>query len=230
MAMEHISHDVITEQGIKEKKTSEAVQGSSIAEGITGTGAIVLSIIGLAGVFAGYMAVISTILVGVALLMEGFTIGARFSSLAPESATGTYSRFRGMELGGGLAAEFLGGVAGIVLGILALVGILPLTLVSVAAIVYGASLIFGIGASSQLSDIEIDKNCGVESRPLTRAAVKSAEDMRMFIGLGALVLGILAVIGLIPMTLTLVAMLSIGFADLMSGSTVSRRLLHSRCA
>lgn len=230
MAMEHISHDVIREEGIKEEKTSEIAQSSSIAEGITGTGAVVLSVIGLAGIFSGYMVAIATILVGIALLVEGFTVGARFAGLAPESATGTYSRFWGMELGGGMAAEFLGGLAGIVLGILALVGILPMVLVSVAAIVYGASLIFGIGATSQLSDLEIERNCGIESRRLTHAAVKSAEGMQMFIGLGALVLGILAVIGLVPMVLTLVAMLSVGFSDLMSGNTVSRRLLHSHCA
>ncbi len=229
--MANVSQEAVREQAVREERVPAISESGAMAEGIIGTGAIVLSVIGLAGIYSFFMVAVATILVGIALLMNGFATSGRLSGLAPEiSGQGTLARLGGMELGGGMATEFLGGVAGIVLGILALVGVMPVILVSIAAIVFGGSLIFGISASLPLLDLEIDSNCQrMESRRVIKAAVRSAEGMQMIIGLGAVVLGILAVIGLVPMILTLITMLSLGFADLMSGNRVIRRMLHSYC-
>jgi hypothetical protein len=81
------------------------------------------------------------------------------------------------------STEFFGGFAGLILGILALVGITSGTLLSVAAIVFGACVLF-----SRLGE--------------------GAFGSRMLVGIGAVVLSILAVVGLSQITLVLVALLS----------------------
>lgn len=220
----------VLQQNIKEeRKAREVVAGGSLAEGVAGTGAIALSIIGLAGVMASWMVAIATILVGIALLFEGGAIGARFSSLVSETGGG---RLGALELGGGMTAEFIGGIAGVILGILSLLGVYSMILVPVAAIVFGGTLLLGSGATTRLNDLQIERACDKqETRHVARAAVRSATGVQVLIGLGSLTLGILSVIGMTPMTLSLVAMLGVGFSDLLSGSAVSGRMLSAfHCA
>jgi hypothetical protein len=226
MAMENVARrETIRE----EKRAMEFVAGGSLAQSIAGTGAIALSIIGLAGIFTPFMAAIAAILVGIALLFRGGAVGARFSTLMHDSAGG---RLGAVELGSGMTAEFLGGAAGIVLGILSLMGVFPAILVPVAAIVFGGALVLGIGVTMRLNDLEIEKACdSQESRHVARAAVKSATGVQVLIGLGSVVLGILAIIGTVPMILALVAMLSVGFSNMLSGSALTGRMLSAfHCA
>jgi hypothetical protein len=221
MAMENVSQESIRE----EKRAMEFVAGGSLAEGFAGVGAIALSIIGLAGIMTTWMVAIATILVGAALLFEGGAIGARFSSLVSEAGGG---RLGALELGGGMTAEFIGGIAGVILGILSLLGVYPMVLVPVAAIVFGSALLLGIGATTRLNDLQIEKACDrQEARHVARAAVRSATGFQVLLGLGSLALGILAVMGMVPMTLSLVAMLGTGFSSLLSGSAISGRMLST---
>ena len=174
---------------------------------------------------APYMAAIAAILVGIALLFEGGAVGSRFSSLASETSGG---RLGTLELGGGMTAEFLGGVAGIVLGILSLMGVYSMVLIPVAAIVFGGALLLGSGVTSRLNDLQIERACDrEETRHVARAAVRSATGIQVLIGLGSVVLGILAVIGIVPMILGLVALLGVGFSNMLSGSAVSGRMLSA---
>jgi hypothetical protein len=225
MAMENVAQEKIRE----EKRAMEFVAGGSLAQGIAGTGAIALSIIGLAGVFTPFMAAIATILVGVALLFEGGAVGARFSTLMHDTGGG---RLGAVELGSGMTAEFLGGVAGIILGILSVMGLFPMVLVPVAAIVFGGALLVGTGVTMRLNDLEIERVCdSQESRHVARAAVRSATGVQVLAGLGSIVLGILAVLSMVPMVLALVAMLSVGFSNMLSGSAVTGRMLSAfHCA
>jgi hypothetical protein len=225
MAMEKVSEERI----IEEKKAMEFVAGGSLAEGFAGTGAIALSIIGLAGVMMPWMVTIATILVGIALLFEGGAIGARFSSLLSETGGG---RLSALELGGGMTAELFGGVAGVILGILSILGVYSMILVPIAAIVFGGTLLVGSGATTRLNDLQIERACDKqEARHVARAAVRSATGFQVLIGLGTLTLGILAVIGMVPMILSLVAMLAAGFSTLLSGSAISSRMLSTfHCA
>jgi hypothetical protein len=50
-------------------------------------------------------------------------------------------------------------------------------------------------------------------------------DGQSLVGLGAVVLGILAVIGLSPLTLILVGLLSLGVAELFNGSGLGHRMM-----
>ncbi len=229
MAMENLPPErpSFREEGTSaQHRTMGLVSAGSLAEGILGVAAIALSSIGLAGIFSSWMVAITAIVVGVAFLFEGGAMGARFSGLV-SSATGG-GRVRAYELGGGMTLEFLAGVAGIVLGILALLGIFSLTLVSIAAIVFGGAMVIGMGAHARLNDMQIERACEtMESRQAARLALTSFSSVQALIGLGGITLGILAVIGLVPLTLTLIAFLGMGFSGLMSGSAMSGRLLSA---
>ena len=72
---------------------------------------------------------------GVALLFEGGMVASRYWRLPEEVVAG---RWASMELTGGMIAEFLAGVAGVVLGILALLGFASLLLTTIAGLVFGA--------------------------------------------------------------------------------------------
>ena len=50
--------------------------------------------------------------------------------------------------------------------------------------------------------------------------------MEVFAGLGASVLGILALVGMAPVVLTLVAMLSLGATVLLSGTSLGGKMLN----
>jgi hypothetical protein len=117
-----------------------------------------------------------------------------------------------MEAGGGASAGFLGGIAGIVLGILALLGVATMTLLSVAILVYGASFM--------LSGISAERLVGSLGTHGTAGEMTSGHFM---VGIAALVLGILAVVGLSQLTLVLVGLLCLGTGALFSGSALGAR-------
>lgn len=168
--------------------------GGSMMEAIGAIATMALAIVGLAGVLVPTMSAIATIVVGAAFLLEGGSFGAaQFSSRATEFESASSS----------VGATFLGGVAGIVLGILALLGISAQTLLSVALIVYGATfLLSGMAQAGSFA---------------TTAGGNT------LVGLGAAVLGILAVVGLSPTVLVLVGLLALGAGALFSGSAHSVR-------
>src|SRR5690606_29009125 len=127
----------------EKEKTAEVVFGGTVAEAIVGAAAVVLAVLGLANIWPGYMASIATIAVGAALLFQGGAVAARYSDLAKRTGAS--------EIGGGVSAEILGGAAGIALGVLALLNIMPATLTPVAIIVFGGALIIGSAATARLN-------------------------------------------------------------------------------
>lgn len=200
----------------EKERTAEVIFGGSTAEAVVGAGAVVLAILGLANIWPGYMASIATIVVGAALLFQGGAIASRYSDLA--------QRTGGSEIGGGVSAEILGGAAGIALGILALLGIMPATLTPVAIIVFGGALLIGSAATARLNSLTTFR-MSERARDVTRGAIEMASGTEVLVGIGAIVLGILALLGMAPRTLVLVALLALGAAVLFSGSAVSSRMV-----
>lgn len=180
-------------------------------EAIGALATIALAIVGLAGVFSPTMASIATIIVGAAILIEGGSFGATTGVLS-RSSSGAQST---TAVGGGIGAQALGGVAGIVLGILALLGVSQPTLLSVAVLVYGATFMLGSFALGQAS-------FGMGSE-----AVSASAGGEIMVGLAGVVLGILAVIGLDRIVLVLVALLCLGAAALFSGAALGFKSLTS---
>ncbi len=207
------------------QKSLKTVMFGSLAEGSAGGSAIALAIIGLAGIVPSMMVAISTIAIGGALLCEGGAIATRFSSLLLATSKGQWDT---SELGGGMTAEFLGGVAGAILGILGLLNMVPMVLIPVAAIVYGSALILGSGATVRLNSLLISHSEEHKiAKEVAREAVIAAAGIQVLIGLGSIVLGILALTGISPLYLSLVAMLAVGFADFLSGTAVGGRMLSA---
>jgi hypothetical protein len=198
----------------------EAVLGgiaaNSITEGIGAIGTIALAVIGLAGLYAYEMAAIATIVIGAVILMQGGLVSLACRRLSAQGVSERHTR----ELGGGVTAEFFGGLAGIVLGILSLFQAAPDTLLAVAVLVFGAALLLGGGTVSRLGWLLQTQN--QTTPPDTSGAVVAVgSGGHMLIGLATVVLGILAVIGLVPMTLILVGLLCLGASALFSGSTIN---------
>ena len=127
---------------------SDASRGSdSIVELVAGLAVVVLTILGLAEVSPTFLVALATIVFGVGLLLYGT---AALSQL--NAALARYSASEA-SLGGissGWSTVFLAGVAGIVLGILALLGVSSTQLVAIAVIAFGASLLISSNAGMRM--------------------------------------------------------------------------------
>jgi hypothetical protein len=197
--------------------------GGSLSMVIGGIAAIVLTIIGLGNVSPHWMLTIATIVLGAVLLFEGWFVAAEYQRLL--RSTGPTAS---VEVGGGLGIEALAGIAAIVLGILALLEIVPVVLEPVAAIVLGAGLILGSGVMAQLNGLKIDVSTEHETaKRIAKDATGAATMVQILVGLAAVVLGILALLGFAPQTLELVAMLAIASSFLLSGSSLSGRTIFA---
>ncbi len=207
----------------QETLTAKTVRSGSLAEGIAGGAGIVLAIIGLANILPHVMIPISTIALGAALLFEGGAVTARFTDLLEKMGTG---RVEISELGVGLTTELVGGLAGIVMGILALLNVSPTVLLPVAAIVFGVTLLFGSTVTARLNSLHISRSGEHEAfREVAQEAVSAAAGVQLLLGLVAITLGILALVGMSPVVMNLIALLCIGFSDLLSGTALSARML-----
>lgn len=202
-----------------EKVTAAALTGGSALELLGGGAAVVLAIIGLSGFLPVYMTAIATIAIGGALLAHGAAAAARYQDTVRRAAA---SRGQQIEVIGGLGSEVFGGAAGIALGILALANVIPFVLLAVAAIVLGGSILLGAPAQPDLARLAPDENRRVGR--MTYEAVEGASGAMALVGIGAAVLGILALIHVgPPLTLVLVAMLAIGGALFLGGSALTAR-------
>lgn len=214
-----------TDTSRKEAQAVETVAVGTMTEALGGIGSIVLGIIGLAGVVSQTLAAVGVIVIGVALLSEGTAILSKYNRLAQYS--GTRQSWTGStELGGGVSLEFIGGIAVIVLGVLALLSLAPITLMAIGVIAYGATLILSAGTLSRLNALDaIRTNAETSHQTLARDAVMGSTAIQMLVGVGGVVLGILALVGVDPLSLILVSLLAFGSAILLSGSALTGRML-----
>jgi hypothetical protein len=136
------------------------------------------------------MTAIATIAAGAGLFFHGAAAASRWKRTNESSA--------------GVGVEGLGGAGGIVLGILSLIGIVPMVLLPVAAIVLGAAVLL--------------------SGPVEPVLDRSAAGIDVLCGAGAAVLGILALLHIgSVLTMTMIAMLAVGAGLLLSGGVLAAR-------
>jgi hypothetical protein len=198
------------------------------ADAIGGTAAAVLAIVGLAGVHSEMMVSIATIIFGVALLIEGGTVLTEYAHIIfPAGRTAAI----GNEFsGGGISAVFTAGVAGIVLGILALVGIHPAALTGIAAIAFGSALVFSSNAVWHLRMLKQSAAPAREwrsgSEVLAAEMAYGSTGMQVLAGIAAIVLGILALIVTGSGVLTLTALIVLGTTIVLTGSAASEAFLR----
>jgi hypothetical protein len=214
--------------------TTESLPRENAAYGgfldaVGGIATVVLAIVGLAGVRTDMMVAIATVVFGAALLIEGGAILSDYALIIfpPGEKGGSVEEFGGSSL----ASVFLAGGAGIVLGVLGLLGIHAMILTAAAAIVFGSALIL---SANSVRNLHLLKRAAA---PLTATTTTSggqilANEMtsgtagvQMLAGVAAIVLGILAVAGTNTVMLTLVALLVLGSALILTGSTLSWTVL-----
>jgi hypothetical protein len=203
------------------QKSIKVVAGGSITEALCGAATVVLAIIGLAGVLPGYLASIATIAFGVALLAQGGALAARYSQVIHETLPHEWDTRT--EIGGGMGAEVLAGAAGVVLGILGLIGLATGVLIPIAVIVFGGALLLGSGATMDLSTLS-GPITNERLAHITHQATVAASGAQVLTGICAIVLGIIALVGVDPVTLTLVALIVVGGSVLLAGSAITSRM------
>lgn len=200
----------------------EIAAGGSFFEALAGIGAVILAILGLVGTMPFTFASIGTLLIGAALLIEGGAIATRIYRLYERTGASADS-----DLSGGLSAELLAGIAGLALGVLALLGVSPYTILPVAAIVLGVGILLGSAATSRVNSLVVVGPDDQGSSRVLRESVSAASGAQVLAGIAAVVLGILAILGTSPLDLSLVAILALGATILLSGAAVGGRLMST---
>lgn len=201
------------------------------ADAIGGIATIVLAVLGLAGVRPTMMVAIATVVFGVALLIQVGTMLSEYAStiFPPGTNPSSIHQFGGSSL----SAVFMVGAAGIVLGILALLGIHAVELTPIAVIAYGAALALSSNSVSQLYAIKhaattIESESTLAGREILASELASGSaGIQALAGLAAVVLGILAIAGtgVDDVILILVALLGLGATLILTGSTLSGTMM-----
>jgi hypothetical protein len=207
-----------------ESGSAQAAYGGLI-DAIGGIAAGVLAILGLTGFDPEGMAGIATIVLGAAFLIQTGAILSEYTHIVfQNAATSNQSDLGG---GDGLAAMFMVGAAGIVLGVLALLGIASAALTAIAVIAFGSALVLSSGSVRQLYLLRGQALIAARSGPemLAGQMASGSAGVQMLTGLAAVVLGVLAVAGHDTRVLTLVALLVLGITVLLSGSALSSLVL-----
>lgn len=206
--------------------SAKAVSGVGLLEAVGGVAAVVLPILGLLGIVPLLLAGVTAIVIGAALIIEGLGVSTRARHLMRETGGG---RRQKADIGGGVTADFLGGGAGVALGILALVGIVPEILLPVSAIVFGATLVFSSGVKAELANVSEHSTTARDAESSARGATKAATGIQVLAGIAAAVLGILVLVGFTGgaggLSLTHIAFLCVGAALVLSGTALGARML-----
>ncbi len=207
----------------------ETAAYGGLVDAVGGIATIVLAVVGLARTAPETMVAIATIVFGAALLIQGGTILSEYARIIfpAGAATSSVGQFRGSSL----SAVFLAGAAGIILGILALLGINPAVLTSAAIIAFGAALMLSSNSVWHLHHLKraslatAEQSSASGSEILANEMAFGSAGMQALAGLAAIVLGILALAGNNPEVLSLVALLALGGTLILTGSTLSTTVL-----
>ncbi len=201
-----------------ESKPAAAATYGGVIDAIGGIATAVIAIVGLTGFQPDVMAAIATVVFGAALLIEGGTLLSEYAAVLPLVGSGE-------QVGdGGVSVMFLAGVSGIVLGVLALLNIAAAALVSISVIVFGATLVLSSSSVRHLYRLQwLARRASTRSGAelLAGEMASGSAGVHVLTGLAASVLGILAVCGARTPVLMLSALLIMGVAFILTGSSLS---------
>lgn len=202
--------------------TRGVVAGGSSVETLGGLVALGVTIAGFS-TLPFQMASIAVLALGVALFAQGLAVMTRW-----RDAVKRFAKARGARpelIGGGVSVEAFAGLVGIVLGIVALSGVNPLVVLPAAVTVFGGALLLGGATQPDLVFLAPERNPRIAR--VTYDAIQTSGGIMVLVGVGASVLGILALLDVGPvLTLTLVALLAIGAALLFAGGALTARLVR----
>ncbi|MGH7988231.1 MAG: hypothetical protein ACREQX_18345 [Candidatus Binataceae bacterium] len=203
--------------------------GMSLVTTAGGVALIVLGILALAEIHPPMLISIATIVAGIALLVEGAGLAAKYAS-ALKGMPGT-AMLSAAELGGGLNAGALAGASGIVLGILAILGIVPDVLTAVALIVFGAAVLFDFFAKAQIRVLRMlppEASAGEQDAAarVALSAVSALNTAPVLIAVGLITLGIIALAGVVSVELVAIAFLGFGTYLFLDGTAAGSWLFE----
>lgn len=192
-----------------------------LTEGAAGLAVIVLAIIALAGASsAGALTAIATIVVGVGLMVQGFNTAAENARLMSPELAGLGAG----ESAGEVMVDCLAGGVGIVLGILALIGVSAApVLLPAALIVFGAALL--LSGALELRGPTVVPLSPTTAQTLSRGSAGTG-GMEAIIGIAAVVLGILALLTAHSGVLVMVGFIAVGAAMLLVSATFSGAVMR----
>lgn len=195
----------------------------SLGETGGGIALIVLSILALAKMDPMLLDAIAVILAGIALLIEDGSLSSKYAGALTYAPA--YGR-QGSTAPDGVSAGTLAGISGIVLGILAILGIAAVTLSAVAIIIFGAAVLFDFAARAQIMALRVvNRESSEQSAKLALAAASSRNASAMLVGVALITLGILALAGLTTILIT-VALLGLGAYLFLSNAAVAGSLFR----
>jgi hypothetical protein len=202
---------------------------SSVAETLAALVTIILAILALAHVAPEFLVAIATIVFGATLLLHGSATVAEYARMSAQAGTSS-----AVTTGnGGLSAVFLAGVAGVILGILALLRISTNELTAIAVVAFGAALILSSSSTFRLYLLRLSLSTA-EQRTRHLASDMLAGDMLSssagilgLAGLAAIILGILALAGFVPVILILIALLTIGSVSVVNGVDIADTIVSA---
>lgn len=216
---------------VSQSRNSEAAAYGGMMDVIGGVATAVLAIVGLAKWDPELAAGVAIIVFGASMLIQGGTLLSEYSQiLSPATGMGALQTTAEAFGGDGLAAMFPVGIAGIVLGILALLGVGSHALTPIAVIAFGAALILSAQSVRKLHALQsAAKRSGAQASSareyLAGEMASGSGGIQFLAGVTAVVLGIIAVAGLRNIDLTLVALLVVGLTLILTGSALSGLVL-----
>jgi hypothetical protein len=155
-------------------------------------------------------------------MVQAFNSAAEHSKMmTANAATGAHAA----EFGGDVMVDCMCGLTGIVLGILALVGMGAAHLLPPALVVFGGALLVGGAVSIRAKTLPMSSSGG-EALAVTYLGSSAAGGMEILIGLSAIVLGILSLLMTGTWVLVLVGFIAVGAALLLASATFNGAVMR----
>ncbi|HKI56677.1 MAG TPA: hypothetical protein VKB31_05945 [Trueperaceae bacterium] len=208
--------DEQTMKSIPRSAPTGGVGGEAAAATVGSAGAVV-AIIGLAGVLPHLLAQIGVIVVGAALIAAQGTAVSRYGAgLSADERR----QLGALPVSGGVTTEFVGGLTAALLGLLALLGVAGPSLLAIGVIILGAVEIASGRSIGRISQIMIEaSDASPRVKTLARESAGGSLGAVLFIGMGGVALGILAlVVTSASLPLVLVATLALGLGALLDAA------------
>jgi hypothetical protein len=140
------------------------------------------------------------------------------TSIQPGHAAGEDRTAMGV-VAGGAGMKTLAGLGVAVLAILALVGIIPITLIAIAGIVFGVAMLFeGISIATEYQKIAQ----WLTETSAERIEIGGGTGVEIIVGLAAIAMGILALLGIAAPTLMPALIITGGAGLLLSAGSMQR--------
>lgn len=205
--------------------SAKTLMGGSVVDSTAGLGAVVLSILGLVGVIPQIMGSLAVLALGAGFFAQGMSAQLRRQRIIQETSE-THMGPGGF--GSGIAAGSIAGLASLTLGVLSLIGFKPTVLIPIAVISFGGAMILGSTMLYRLNEYLIaNSETPDEEKAASDREARGASDLHLFVGIGAVVLGILTLLNPTAMTFAFIALIGVGAANLVSGGELVDRSAYT---